>query len=249
MSTAVPRDVALFLEGYPHAENVKPQAANLEFYTLKRRCRPDNLLVDEIHTKWAGDYRTLESNHGFIQWLFPIREQGMNYQSQPLQLHELEAMKADDEVIARLIKSYELMLDFYGMQLVSTETGLISRAEPQQKRAQRYNNLCRSPHNNLRITRILKCLSELGLERLNAGFILHVLNEQSERGELNTHMLESSMDNWWANCNRNTEEREWIGALIDRVREDADFVFTRQMYEDALERRRQTGRLVEQEPQ
>ena len=41
-----------------------------------------------------------------------------------------------------------------------------------------------APHNNLRISRIFKCLSELGLERLNAGFILHVLNEQSEHDRL-----------------------------------------------------------------
>lgn len=89
MSTTVPRDVALFLEEYPHGGDIKSQSANLEFYTLKRRCRPDNLLVDEIHSKyvlrwwvpelsspryprWAGDYRTLEYNHGFIQWLYVV---------------------------------------------------------------------------------------------------------------------------------------------------------------------------------
>ena len=30
----------------------------------------------------------LEREHGFIQWLFPIREAGLNLQAQPLQLHE-----------------------------------------------------------------------------------------------------------------------------------------------------------------
>jgi hypothetical protein len=29
----------------------------------------------------------------YIQWLFPIREHGMNDESQPLQLHEIEKMK------------------------------------------------------------------------------------------------------------------------------------------------------------
>ena len=32
----------------------------------------------------------LEDHHGFIQWLFPIREHGMNFQSQELQLHEAQ---------------------------------------------------------------------------------------------------------------------------------------------------------------
>ena len=79
----------------------------------------------------------------------------MNYQSQPLQLHELEAMKADKEVVARFVKSYELMLDFYGMQLVSVETGLVSRAEPQQKRVQRYNNLCRTYRRHVSIETLI----------------------------------------------------------------------------------------------
>ena len=103
-----------------------------------------------------------------------------------------------------------------------------------------------SSHNNLRISRILKCLSELGLERLNAGFLLHVLSEQSEANELNSRGIRGSMDRWWANCLRNEEERLWIGDLIHLVREEY-FVFTREDYEQALDRRAQTGQLGIQE--
>lgn len=159
----------------------------------------------------------------------------------PLQPHEVEAMKADPDIISRLIKSYELMLDFYGMRLLSIETGLLSRTEPTRIWTGRYRNLAIMRHNNLRITRILKCLSELGLEHLNAGFLLHVLNEQSEHGQLNAYSIVYSMDRWWANCIRNAEEREWIGQLIERVRHTQNFVFTREMYEEALKRRKETG--------
>jgi hypothetical protein len=97
----------------------------------------------------------------------------------------------------------------------------------------------------------LKCLSELGLEHLNVGFLLHVLNEQSEsKGstgtQLNSRSIQSSMDRWWANCLRHEEDRRWIGAIIKRVRQGQGFVFTRDMYEDALERRRRSGRLTEE---
>ena len=98
-------------------------------------------------------------------------------------------------------------------------------------------------HNNLRISRILKSLSEFGLERLNAGFLLHVLNEQSEHDELNTITITTSMDRWWANCIRDDVEREWIGELIKRVRRKKTFVFTRAMYEQAVENRRENGKL------
>ena len=73
----------------------------------------------------------------------------------------------------------------------------------------------------------------MGLERLNAGFLLHVLNEQSEFDELNTSQLVNSMDGWWANCIRDNEEREWIGALIKKVRK-GDITFTRKMYDETF---------------
>lgn len=86
----------------------------------------------------------------------------------------------------------------------------------------------------------MKCLSEMGLERLNAGFLLHVLNEQSEHAELLSNMLVGSMDRWWANCLRNEDERKWIGDLISKVRSaSGDWKFTREMYEGALKSRKE----------
>ena len=88
----------------------------------------------------------------------------------------------------------------------------------------------------------------MGLEHLNAGFLLHVLNEQSEANELNSWGIRSSMDRWWSNCLRNEEERTWIGDLIRKVRLAEDgFVFPREAYEKALQRRAETGHFVIQE--
>ncbi|KAJ7695943.1 opioid growth factor receptor conserved region-domain-containing protein [Mycena rosella] len=237
----VPRDVQEFLDGYPRNGDDKKLTANRDFYLNKLPCSPDNLLVEEIHEQWQGDYNKLESKHGFIQWIFPIREHGMNYQSQPLQPHEIAAMKGDQRVLERLLASYRLMLDFYGMRLVSEETGAVDRSTPPRNYAARYHNLVHSSHNYLRISRILKCLSEFGFEWLNAGFLLHVLNEQSQERELNTPGLRSSMDRWWANCIRNEEEREWVGGIITKVRQEEGYVFTREMYTAALEQRLRTG--------
>ncbi|EAU85869.1 hypothetical protein CC1G_12327 [Coprinopsis cinerea okayama7 len=232
---SIPRDVQEFLDCYPDIDDEPDLSDNLLFYLNKLRCRPDRKLIEEIHEEWFGDYDTLEYKHGFIQWLFPIREYGMNYQSQPLQPHEIQAMKADPIVIGRIIESYKLMLDFYGMRLVSAETGLVDRVRPPRNYVSRYRNLVRSSHNYLRISRIMKCLSELGLERLNYGFLLHVLNEQSEHNELNTPGLRNSMDRWWANCIRNEERRNAIRALIHRVRDvEDDYAFTRKEYEANL---------------
>ncbi|KAF8073777.1 opioid growth factor receptor conserved region-domain-containing protein [Lyophyllum atratum] len=219
---SIPRDVKEFLEGYPQNENDLNASANYEFYSNNRRCRPDNRLIDEIHEQWAGDYGKLEYKHGYIQWLFPIQEYGMNYESQPLQRHEIEAIKAAPTIIERIISSYRMMLDFYGMRLVSVESGLIDRCLPPRNYSSRYSNLVRSPHNNLRISRILKSLSEFG-------------TGASERWILAPRPLRANMDRWWANCIRNKEERKRVGDLIRKVRNDDDgYVFTRDMYENAL---------------
>ncbi len=44
------------------------------FYTNQLRSSPDNALLRDMHD-WQGDYETLESGHGFIQWLFPTRSE------------------------------------------------------------------------------------------------------------------------------------------------------------------------------
>lgn len=67
----------------------------------------------------------------------------MNYESQPLQRHEITAMRADSDIIERVIRSYSLMLDFYGMQLSDSSTGLLARADNYKDR---YRNLVRKSY-------------------------------------------------------------------------------------------------------
>ena len=69
--------------------------------------------IDVIHQPaelggWFGDFDLLEQHHGYIQWLFPIRENGMNMRAQELQLHEAEAIRNDPKCRARVVKSYQV---------------------------------------------------------------------------------------------------------------------------------------------
>jgi hypothetical protein len=64
----------------------------------------------------------------------------MNWDASPLQQDEIERMKAEPLILERILTSYRLMLDFYGMELVSEETGLLQRTT---SFAERYRNLCR----------------------------------------------------------------------------------------------------------
>ncbi|KAH7101846.1 opioid growth factor receptor conserved region-domain-containing protein [Auriculariales sp. MPI-PUGE-AT-0066] len=234
---AVPRDVQEFLDNYPGRVDDDKERANLDFYLGTGRCQPNALTIDELHEEWRGDYETLEFEHGYIQWLFPIPERGMNFRSQPLHSHEEKAMRTNPQVVARVQKSYQLMLDFYGMKLVDASTGLLERTDGYQPR---YRNLVRSSHNYLRISRILKHLSIMGLEHLGTGLLLHFLSEQSANNTLNNEGLCSSMDHWWANCVRNAADRAWIAARVSGVRSGSER-FSRAEYAAAVRRRKDTG--------
>lgn len=46
---SLPRDITEFLQGYPDISDDPRLNANLEFYTNKQPCKPDNLLIDDLH--------------------------------------------------------------------------------------------------------------------------------------------------------------------------------------------------------
>ena len=173
-------------------------------------------------------------NHDIDSCRLPIQEDGVNFESQRLMPHEVVSMKSDQTILDRVVQSCKLMLGFYGMRRLSVQTGLVDRSPilwitcPDTRilpvchrnmgRWYYYSPLTINVtavawHNKLRIMRTLKCLSELGLEQLDTGFPLHVLNE-------NSHLIWSSMDSWWANCMRDKEDREWIALQINKVRRD-----------------------------
>jgi len=117
----------------PHGAFYQSYMGSQSGLSFAKRCAdapssPLSLLgdyIDKIHQRWFGDYSHLEIHHGYIQWIFPIREEGVNFSANRLQLHELRAIRADPVIRARIIRSYEMMLDFYGMVLKDRETGTI----------------------------------------------------------------------------------------------------------------------------
>jgi hypothetical protein len=101
---------------------------NYRFYRGEISSQPDGDFVDNIHTKWDGDNDRLEYHHGYIQWLFPVFENaGMNFQSSPLSKTGAALIRADADCCRRVIKSYRLILRFYGFALVDERTGALQR--------------------------------------------------------------------------------------------------------------------------
>ncbi|XP_041743645.1 opioid growth factor receptor isoform X1 [Coregonus clupeaformis] len=154
---------------------------NLQFYRGQRASSPDGVYIDDFHNNWYGKYSKLEAVHSYIQWLFPLQERGMNYQAKELTKKEIEAFLEDETVKKRLVKSYKLMLDFYGIQMSNDTTGEVRRANNWRDR---FDNMDRHTHNNLRITRILKCLGTLGFPHYQAPLVRFFLEETLVKGQL-----------------------------------------------------------------
>ncbi|XP_077978599.1 uncharacterized protein LOC144434030 [Glandiceps talaboti] len=205
------QDTKEYRDGYPGKKDNHRLNDNLRFYKNEIPSAPNGDYIDNIHEYWWGDYSRLERHHGFIQWIFPIRESGMNYQAQVLQLHEAEAIREDKKASERVLKSYKMMLDFYGMKLVNDKTGKLGRSGSWKDR---YGNLNLSSHNYLRITRILKSLGEFGYEHLKTPFVDFVLREILEEEELQNCL--NSCTQYWLHVIKSESDRKKLVKYINR---------------------------------
>ncbi|WVR03476.1 hypothetical protein IAU60_000467 [Kwoniella sp. DSM 27419] len=228
-----PRDIDEFLSSYPGQSSSPSADKNLKFYSNELACQPDGLTYEQFVHKHGRDYIELEMNQwvwpgtapltackgtdncatpsGYVQWFFPIRERGVNPQAQPLQAHEIEAMKADPAILSRLLRSYKMMLAFYGIDFDSGHLKLSSDHQ------ERLRNLKDHSHNLLRLTRILKHLSEFPPLRPHAAPLVLFFTAAHSEGLISFaegSMRGDSLDRWWSNCFRDAEERKQVRKIV-----------------------------------
>ncbi|KAM4740189.1 opioid growth factor receptor-like protein 1 [Anableps anableps] len=182
------RDMWTYRHDYPNlrgTQNFNEQEydakPNLNFYLGNTPSLPDGVYIHQFHDEWKGKYAKLERVHTFIQWLFPLQEPGMNYEAKTLTKQEIQDFLDSKPAKDNLLKSYKLMLDFYGIKLENPTTGKVMRAEHWNER---FQNLNSHTHNNLRITRILKCLGTLGYRHYQAPLVRFFLEETLINREL-----------------------------------------------------------------
>jgi hypothetical protein len=121
---------------------------------------------------WPDD--DLEAVHDFIQWLFPLPEPSQFNSDAPLLTdQDIAAFKSDPVLQANLMKSFERILAFLGLVLAD------GKIVDGPRFTARVADVWASPnHNWLRITRILRSLTLLGMtaqaqalyERLDAMY-------------------------------------------------------------------------------
>jgi len=123
-----------------------------------------------LHEIQAWPYDQLEAVHDYIQWLFPLPEpSGFNVAAPVLNLESIQEFRTRPDLQEKLRVSFLRMINFYGLEARSGEQITVTRAPNFAAKATVW--LSPGNHNHLRITRILRCLSLLGLEaEANAFF-------------------------------------------------------------------------------
>lgn len=120
--------------------------------------------------QWHDD--DLEDSHNYIQTLFPLPEGSpFNSQAPPIDKATCDAFHSRPELRGRLRESFVRILSFYGFELQERDGGL--KVSPATNFSTASENWVRPfDHNHLRITRIIRSLRVLGLEREAEAFFV-----------------------------------------------------------------------------
>lgn len=117
---------------------------------------------------WAYSVDQKEQEHDYIQWLFPSpKPSGPNPLAPVLTLELRDELIKDPVVQANLKKSFESMLDFFGLHYDAQKGEVVEKSNFPQ-RAQEW--VVNHTHNHLRVTRMLECLDNFGLTKEKDAF-------------------------------------------------------------------------------
>ena len=88
-----------------------------------------------------------------------------------------------------------MILDFWGFEVVDRLTGRLERRKPAHVAMERLENLENHGHNYMRITRVLKCLGEMGFEHYKLPFLKALGAEVYHHRTVTS--AESGYDRYW----------------------------------------------------
>jgi hypothetical protein len=116
--------------------------------------------LNEIQ-EWPDDQ--LEAVHDYIQWLFPLPEpSGFNVAAPVLTRECIQEFRSRPDLQESLRVSFQRLMSFYGFEVRVGKHITVTRAPSFAAKATGW--LSPGNHNHLRIKRILRCLTVLGLE-------------------------------------------------------------------------------------
>ncbi|MBF0540152.1 MAG: hypothetical protein HQK91_01720 [Nitrospirae bacterium] len=162
----------------------------INFYLGKETDDKHRFLSDIL--KYSDDQ--LESYHDFIQWLFPLETESQYNLLAPLIDKEIRYEFSKNVILQdNLCKSCSRMLHFYGFlcgpplnieSIITCDMNFTKKAE---------NWLSPNNHNHLRLTRILRSLRLLSLEKCSSKLLLKL----EEIALQNPHKISKETLHFW----------------------------------------------------
>lgn len=146
-----------------------------------RGTRPDwdGRWLREIR-QWDVD--KLEEDHHYIQWLFPLPVESEVVIAPVLREWEVPEIRSTPRLRAEIVGSLHQMLAFYGYELVERPGPVVIHAPHFATRVARW--MTPDNHNYRRISRILRCLSLVGLFNDATAFLRMLMADgETERGK------------------------------------------------------------------
>ena len=123
--------------------------------------------IEEI---WQWDHVRFEGVHNYIQWLFPLEVRSQFNPSAPVLTDQtVDVFRQDATLRLRLKRSLQVMLDFYGLQLLEPDNEPIRIIRALNFNTNSSKWLIQGNHNHLRLTRIISSTKILGLETYSAA--------------------------------------------------------------------------------
>jgi hypothetical protein len=124
-----------------------------------------------------SNFETLEREHDYVQWLFPLPEPSpVNPEAPTVTEAAIGAFQSNAALKATLRRALDRMLAFYGLAMVhhGQAREVVATATFTERKSVW---LRRNNHNHLRLTRILRCCHLLGLraEAQAMGYFLDQL--------------------------------------------------------------------------
>ena len=164
----------------------------VSFY-LNKSSTPEGYTLEEI---WGWGHENLEYTHTYIQWLFPLREKSnFNLSAPTIDDNAIREFSTNQQLHENLIKSFRIMLNFYGFTLDDKGGKVVINKAPDFEEKKTYW-LNPYNHNFLRITRILTSLTLLGCKEYAAALLL-CLNGLRDKYH---HDISENTFNYWNNA-------------------------------------------------
>jgi len=132
---------------------------------------------------WEWPDSVLESEHTYIQWLFPLMTTSQYVRSSPtITSDEISVFEASPDLRSRLLKSLLVMLKFYGFSIseAKDKKGMPTIGQGSDFFYKKDKWLSSQNHNMMRISRILSSLSLLGLGEYAIAFHNALLRTNEE---------------------------------------------------------------------